>query len=163
MAVHGDHILAEHYAGAMEPATVHLLISVSKSIVGILGGALAGEGVLTSERVTAYVPARASGYRSATLRHRLDLGSGIAFPRTTWTPTQRSGCSSKPSAGPRRSPYVPNTLRELLLTLRQGSPRSGPFDYRSCESDILAGGGDDDQRRLRCAVGPRVAMTARPR
>ena len=118
MAVHGDHILAEHYAGAMEPATVHLLISVSKSIVGILGGALAGEGVLTSERVTAYVPARASGYRSATLRHRLDLGSGIAFPRTTWTPTQRSGCSSKPSAGPRRSPYVPNTLRELLLTLR---------------------------------------------
>jgi CubicO group peptidase (beta-lactamase class C family) len=108
---HGDHILAEHDAGAMEPATLHLLISVSKSIVGILGGALAGEGVLTSERVTAYVPARAKRLPQRHVRHLLDMRSGIAFPRTTWTRTQRSGCSSKPSAGPRRSPYVPNTLR----------------------------------------------------
>jgi hypothetical protein len=29
MVVHGDRILAEHYAGAMEPATLQLLMSVS--------------------------------------------------------------------------------------------------------------------------------------
>jgi CubicO group peptidase (beta-lactamase class C family) len=46
MVVHGGHVLAEHYAGVMEPATLHLLMSVSKSIVGILAGALIDQGLL---------------------------------------------------------------------------------------------------------------------
>ena len=44
MVVHDGRILAEQYADAMEPATLHLLMSVSKSIVGILVGALVGQG-----------------------------------------------------------------------------------------------------------------------
>jgi hypothetical protein len=95
----------------------------SKSIVGILGGALAGEGVLTlRSRSLRTCPLARSGYRGATLRHLLDMRLGIAFPRTTWIPTQRSGCSSKPSADPRRSPQVPNTLRELTVDTAPGQP-----------------------------------------
>ena len=44
MVVHEGKVVAEQYAGAMEPDTLHLLMSVSKSIVGILVGALAGRG-----------------------------------------------------------------------------------------------------------------------
>ena len=81
MVVHDGRILVEEYAGAMEPATLHLLMSVSKSIVGVLVGALVGEGAINvEEQVTAYVPELArSGYRGATVRHLLDMRSGIDF------------------------------------------------------------------------------------
>jgi CubicO group peptidase (beta-lactamase class C family) len=140
MVVHGDRILAEQYAETMEPATLHLLMSVSKSIVGILVGALVGEGVLNvEEEVTAYVPELArSGYGGATVRHLLDMRSGIAFSEDYLDPDAEVRVLEQAVGwAPRRSPDVPRTLRGFLLTLRQGSPHGGPFDYRSCETDIL--------------------------
>jgi CubicO group peptidase (beta-lactamase class C family) len=140
MVVHGDRILAEQYAETMEPAILHLLMSVSKSIVGILVGALVGEGVLNvEEEVTAYVPELApSGYRGATVRHLLDMRSGIAFSEDYLDPDSEVRVLEQAVGwAPRRSPDVPRTLRGFLLTLRQCMPHGGAFDYRSCESDIL--------------------------
>jgi CubicO group peptidase (beta-lactamase class C family) len=140
MVVHGDRILAEQYAETMEPATLHLLMSVSKSIVGILVGALVGEGVLNvEEEVTAYVPELAqSGYRGATVRHLLDMRSGIAFSEDYLDPDAEVRVLEQAVGwAPRRSPDAPRTLRGFLLTLRQGMPHGGAFDYRSCETDIL--------------------------
>jgi CubicO group peptidase (beta-lactamase class C family) len=140
MVVQGGHILAEQYAGAMEPATLHLLMSVSKSIVGILVGALVGEGMLNVEApVTAYVPELArSGYRGATVRQLLDMRSGIRFSEDYLDPDAEVRVLEQAVGwAPRRSPYVPTTLRGFLLTLRQASDHGGPFEYRSCESDIL--------------------------
>jgi CubicO group peptidase (beta-lactamase class C family) len=140
MVVRGDEILAEEYAGEMAPATLHLLMSVSKSIVGILVGALVHEGVLNVEEpVTAYVPELArSGYRGATVRHLLDMRSGIAFSEDYLDLDAEVRVLEQAMGwAPRRSPHVPTTLREFLLTLRQGRPHGGSFDYRSCETDIL--------------------------
>ena len=140
LVVHNGRLLAEEYPGAMEPATLHLLMSVSKSIVGIVVGALAGEGVLNVEaRVTAYVPElERSGYRGATVRHLLDMRSGIEFSEDYLDPdsgvrqlTQAAGWA------PRRSPHVPPALRGYLLTLRQARDHGGPYQYRSCETDVL--------------------------
>ncbi len=38
---------------------------------------------------------------------------------------------------PRRSPDVPTTLRGFLLTLHQNREHGGPYEYRSCETDVL--------------------------
>jgi CubicO group peptidase (beta-lactamase class C family) len=140
MAVHNGRIFAEQYAGEMEPATLHLLMSVSKSIVGILVGALAGEGVLNvDEQVARYVPElERSGYRGATVRHLLDMRSGIEFSEDYLDPN--SGVRLLEQAigwAPRRSPEVPTTLRGFLLTLRQAREHGGPYEYRSCETDVL--------------------------
>ena len=140
MVVHRDHILAESYAGAMQPATLHLLQSVSKSIVGILAGALVGKGAINvHEQVTAYVPAlERTGYRGATVRHLLDMRSGIAFSEDYLDPDAEVRVLEQAMGwAPRRSPDVPGTIREFLLTLRQSTRHGGPFDYRSCETDIL--------------------------
>jgi CubicO group peptidase (beta-lactamase class C family) len=140
MVVHGDQILAEQYAGAMEPATLHLLMSVSKSIVGILVGALIGERMLdVEEQVTAYVPElERSGYCGATVRHLLDMRSGIAFSEDYLDPDAEVRVLEQAIGwAPRRNPDVPHTLRGFLLTLRQSKPHGGPFDYRSCETDVL--------------------------
>jgi CubicO group peptidase (beta-lactamase class C family) len=140
MVVHGDQILAEYYAGAMEPPTLHLLQSVSKSIVGILAGALVSQGVINvHEQVTAYVPElERTGYRGATVRHLLDMRSGIAFSEDYLDPDAEVRVLEQAMGwAPRRSPDVPRTIREFLLTLRQSTRHGGPFDYRSCETDIL--------------------------
>jgi CubicO group peptidase (beta-lactamase class C family) len=140
MVMHDGKLVAEHYAGAMEPDTLHLLMSVSKSVVGILVGALAGEGVLNvDEQVTTYVPElEHSGYRGATVRQLLDMRSGIAFSEDYLNPDAEVRVIEQAVGwAPRRSPDVPRTLRGFLLTLRQDSPHGGPFNYRSCETDVL--------------------------
>jgi CubicO group peptidase (beta-lactamase class C family) len=140
MVVRGDQILAEEYAGEMEPATLHLLMSVSKSIVGILVGALASDGVLNIEgQVTAFVPElEQSGYRGATVRQLLDMRSGIEFSEDYLDPDAEVRVLEQAVGwAPRRSADVPRTLREFLRTLRQREQHGGPFDYRSCETDIL--------------------------
>ncbi|RAF05730.1 hydrolase, partial [Burkholderia multivorans] len=67
--------------GAMRPETEHLLMSVSKSLVGTVAGVLVGAGEIeTSRLVTDYVPELAeSGYAGATVRDILDMRSGIRF------------------------------------------------------------------------------------
>jgi len=140
MVVHEGELVAEQYAGAMEPDTLHLLMSVSKSIVGILVGALTGQGVLNvDEQLTAYVPElEHSGYRGATVRQLLDMRSGIAFSEDYLDPDAEVRVLEQAVGwAPRRAPDVPKTLRGFLLTLRQDSPHGGPFNYRSCETDVL--------------------------
>ena len=140
MVVQDGRLIAEEYAGAMEPATLHLLMSVSKSIVGALVGVLVGEGAMNvDEQVTAYLPELArSGYRGATVRHLLDMRSGIEFSEDYMDPN--SGVRLLEQAmgwAPRSSTDVPATLRGFLLTLRQAREHGGPYEYRSCETDVL--------------------------
>ncbi|HET9301752.1 MAG TPA: serine hydrolase [Propionibacteriaceae bacterium] len=140
LVAHDGRLLAEQYAGAMEPATLHLLMSVSKSIVGILVGALVGQGAISvDDELTRYVPELAeSGYRQATVRHLLDMRSGIEFSEDYLDPD--SGVRQLEQAigwAPRRSPDVPPTLRGFLLTLRRAREHGGPYEYRSCETDVL--------------------------
>jgi hypothetical protein len=133
-------LVAEEYLDDFGAQTRHLLFSVSKSLVAAVVGALHGAGAIELDApVTAYVPALANcGYAGATVRHLLDMRSGIAFSDNYLHPTaeihvldQAIGWAS------RSSPDVPATLYDFLLTLRQKSAHGGPFEYRSCETDVL--------------------------
>ena len=74
----GPLLLAERYAGGMGPSTLHLMMSLSKSVVGIVTGALVAQGLVdTDAPVTHYVPALSvSGYAGATVRHLLGHAVG---------------------------------------------------------------------------------------
>ena len=136
---HGK-VLDEHYYGGMVADTPHLLMSVSKSIVGMVAGALASDGVLDVDaQLTTYVPALAdSGYTGATVRHVLDMRSGVAFSEDYLDPTAEVRLLEQAIGwAPRTVPDLPTTMYDFLLTLRQKSPHGGPFEYRSCETDVL--------------------------
>ncbi|MDN6748205.1 MAG: beta-lactamase family protein, partial [Brevibacterium sp.] len=81
MVMHNGTVLTEEYFSTMAPETEHLLMSVSKSLVGTVAGVLVGAGDLDPNRlVTDYVPQLASsGYAGAPVRHILDMRSGIKF------------------------------------------------------------------------------------
>jgi CubicO group peptidase (beta-lactamase class C family) len=133
-------VLAEEYYGGMLADTSHLLMSVSKSLVATVIGALHGEGLLDVDALlTAYVPALGnSGYAGATVRQLLDMRSGIAFSEDYLDPTAQVRLLEQAIGwAPRTVPDLPATMYDYLLTLRQKSAHGGPFEYRSCETDVL--------------------------
>ncbi|MEO7352626.1 MAG: serine hydrolase domain-containing protein, partial [Marmoricola sp.] len=69
--LHGGHLVIERYERGMTPPSPHLLMSVSKSVIGVVAGALVDRGALEVDRpVTHYVPALIdTGYDGATVRH----------------------------------------------------------------------------------------------
>ncbi|WP_197381757.1 serine hydrolase domain-containing protein [Mycolicibacterium mengxianglii] len=133
-------MVAEEYLGGFGAHARHLLFSVSKSLVGAVAGALHGDGAIELDGpVTRYVPALANcGYAGATVRQLLDMRSGIAFSDNYLHPTAEIHLLDQAMGwSPRSSPDVPSTLCDFLLTLRQKSAHGGPFEYRSCETDVL--------------------------
>lgn len=133
-------ILIEEYLDGMQADTRHLLFSVSKSMVAAVAGALHGAGALELDAVvTEYVPALANcGYAGATVRHLLDMRSGIAFSEDYGDPGAEIHLLDQAMGwAPRSGRDAPATLRGFLLTLRQKSAHGGPFRYRSCETDVL--------------------------
>jgi CubicO group peptidase (beta-lactamase class C family) len=133
-------MVAEEYLDGLAAQTRHLLFSVSKSLVAAVVGALHGAGAIQLDApVTAYVPALANcGYAGATVRHLLDMRSGIAFSDNYLHPTAEIHLLDEAIGwAPKSGPDVPATLQAFLLTLRQKSAHGGPFEYRSCETDVL--------------------------
>jgi CubicO group peptidase (beta-lactamase class C family) len=79
--LHRGAVACEIYRSGMSASTPHILMSVSKSVLGLLAGILADQGVLDLRApVTDSVPELASSaYRGATIRDLLDMRAGILF------------------------------------------------------------------------------------
>jgi hypothetical protein len=132
-------LVAERYDAGMTAATPHLLMSVSKSLVGCVAGVLADRGLLDpAAPVTAYVPeAGDSGYAGATVRHLLDMRTGVAF-RETYAKLDAEVRVMERSMGWRPAqPGDPAGAYPYLITLGQAGPHGGEFTYRSADSDML--------------------------
>jgi len=136
----GGAIVTEQYFDEMTPDTTHLLMSVSKSIIGCVCGVLADRGVIDLDaHLTDSIPELAgSGYEGATVRHVLDMRSGIAFSED-YLDTNAEVRQLEQVIGwaPRRTPDLPNSMYEWLATLKAKTEHGGPFEYRSCETDVL--------------------------
>jgi len=133
-------MMAEEYRGGLAPQSRHLMFSVSKSLIGAVAGALHGAGAIDLDApVTAFVPALAHcGYAGATVRDLLDMRSGVAFSDDYSDPNADIHILDQAMGwAPRGGPETPATLYDFLLTLRRRSPHGGPFEYRSCETDVL--------------------------
>ncbi|MBX9640452.1 MAG: beta-lactamase family protein [Mycobacteriaceae bacterium] len=137
---HRGALVTETYLDGMQAQTRHLLFSVSKSLVAAVVGVLHEAGAIRLDApVTEFVPALADcGYAGATVRHLLDMRSGIAFSENYDDPAAEIHLLDQAMGwAPRSRLDAPATLQEFLLTLRRKSPHGGPFEYRSCETDVL--------------------------
>src|SRR5687768_7943311 len=75
--VHRGRLVFERYANGMTDETPHILMSVSKSMLGLLVGEL---GLDTKRAVLDFVPELGNtAYSGATIRHLLDMRAGIAW------------------------------------------------------------------------------------
>jgi hypothetical protein len=139
VVLHDGKLVAERYAAGMTAATPHLLMSVSKSLVGCVAGVLAERGLLDpAAPVTAYVPeAGSSGYAGATVRHLLDMRTGVAFRETYTEPDAEVRVMERSMGWRPAQPGDPAGAYPYLITLGQAGPHGGEFTYRSADSDML--------------------------
>ncbi|MEI2777880.1 MAG: serine hydrolase [Tetrasphaera sp.] len=125
---------------SMAPSTRHLLMSVTKTVVGVIACALVEDGVLAlDDRVEAIIPALAgSGFAGATVRDVLDMRTGVRFNETYHDPDadvylMEHACGWR---SPRED--VPGSLREFLAQLPRDEEHGGRFRYRSSETNVLS-------------------------
>ncbi|MFT4135416.1 serine hydrolase domain-containing protein [Microbacterium sp.] len=133
-------IVGESYSDPMTQSTVHLLMSVSKSLTTATAGALMGAGLLDAARpVSDYVPALAgSGYAGATIRDLVDMRTGIAFSEDYLDDGAEVRLLEQAIGwAPRKHEGVADTLLGFLASLGSDRPHGGRFDYKSCETDAL--------------------------
>jgi CubicO group peptidase (beta-lactamase class C family) len=143
LVLHRGKVISEQYFNGMTPDTPHLLMSVSKSIVGAVAGVLAGQGLLdVSAPVEKIVPElTGTSFQGATVQHLLDMRTGTHFDESyanlesdvrtyervyLWRP-------DAPDAGGMR----PADALAYYRTLHNDGEHGGPFRYRSILTDVL--------------------------
>lgn len=140
--IHRGQIVYEFYTNGLTAHTPHIMMSVSKSLLGLLAGILVARGVLDLEApVTDYIPElNDTAYVGASLRHLLDMRAGIFFDEdylatdgpiieyrkaTNWNPLEEG--------------ESPSDLRSFFQTLTASDgPHEGRFHYVSPNTDLFA-------------------------
>lgn len=141
VVLHHGRIVYDHYATGIGRDTPHILMSVSKSMLGLLAGILAERGQIPLDAlVTSIIPEVAgTAYDGATLRDLLDMRAGIEFDENYLA---SSGAIIEYRKAQGWDPYVvgetPSDLRSFYrhLTGRDGQ-HNGVFHYVSPNTDLL--------------------------
>jgi CubicO group peptidase (beta-lactamase class C family) len=133
-------LIFERYFNGMKPSSPHILMSVSKSLLGLLAGRLAARGQLDVDAaVTRYVPeARGTGFDGARVRQLLDMRSGLDFVED-YLATSGPIVEYRKATGWNALAVgeTPSDLHSFLVTLKSKQPHGGHFDYLSPNSDLL--------------------------
>ena len=139
LVLHDGELVEERYFGEMTAATPHLLMSVTKSFVGCVAGILTGQGLVDPEApVTKYVPEVAdSGYDGATVRHLLDMRSGVAFREAYVEPDAEVRVMERSMGWRPLLEGDPAGMYDYLTTLGTAGEHGGDFTYRSADTDML--------------------------
>lgn len=140
--LHKDKLVHETYRNGMTKRDPHILMSVSKSLLGLVAGSLVERGELAeSDLVTRYVPEIAdTAYAGATIRDLLDMRAGVLFDEdylavqgpivdyrfaANWNPVPRD--------------LDAGDLRSFVSVLNKADgPHNGRFHYVSPNTDLLA-------------------------
>ncbi len=139
LVLHDGALLTEQYLAGSTATTPHLLMSVSKSLVGCVAGILAGRGELDpSARVSTYVPeVRGAGYGDARVRDLLDMRTGVQFSEAYTDPDAEVRVMERSMGWHTRRDDDPVGAYAYLATLGRNSPHDGTFTYRSADTDML--------------------------
>ena len=141
LVIHDGRIVTEQYFNRLRPHMPHLLMSVSKSITGLLAGALAGQRLLdVTARVETIVPELSgTSFEGATVQQLLDMRTGTHFvedyddPEGDIAVCDRVYLWRTDEGKPRPADAI-----EFFATLVNDCPHGGAFQYRSILTDVLA-------------------------
>ena len=140
--LHDNKLVHEVYRNGMTPNDPHILMSVSKSMLGLVAGTLVERGELAVDHlITKFVPELSNtAYAGATVRNLLDMRTGILFDEdylATDGPIVDYRYAANWNPVPKNR--EPGDLRSFmsLLTTADG-PHGDRFHYVSPNTDLLA-------------------------
>ncbi len=141
LVLHRGRVVYERYAGCLDETTLHGVMSVTKSITGLIGETLVAEGTLDEQaQVGELVPELAdSAFGDATLRQVLEMTTALDYSEDyadpeadVWT-YARAGSPLPPPPdyeGPR-------SYFAFLETVEKAGEHGEAFGYRTINSDAL--------------------------
>ena len=141
IVMHKGRIVYEKYYNQMQPATPHLLFSVTKSFTGLLAAQLAREGKIDPDAlVTKYVPELAdSAWGDMKVREVMDMTGAVRFREVYTDPTTEIFpylyASNLLPAPPNYA--GPKTIYDFLKTLKKEGEHGAGFVYRTVHSEVL--------------------------
>lgn len=140
VVLRGEEIVGEHYAPGFGPERAHLLMSISKSLCGIVVGTLVDEGrVDPVQRASRYVPELAgSAFGNATLRQILDMTVAVAYSEDYTDPASEVQAHDRASGWRSALPDDPADVYGFLTGLRPAGSHGRRFQYCSAATDVLA-------------------------
>lgn len=140
IVLRGDQVLYERYFGDNTRESRHIVMSVSKSLCGMLAGILVDDGLLDVDAKTSmYVPELENGsYGGSTVGQLLDMTALPDFDMTYTDPSAEVQAGDR-SAGwrPRRDDDADGT-RAFLERLQGSGGHGTAFQYCSATTDVLA-------------------------
>lgn len=141
VVLHRGSIVHESYSGEMSAATPHILMSVSKSILGLMMGILQAKGFLSLDtQIEDIIPEVAgAAFAGATLRDILDMRVGIKFDEN-YAATGGAIIAYRKAQGwdPILPGEEPSDLRSFFEILVDTDGEHGAaFHYVSPNTDLL--------------------------
>jgi ABC-type dipeptide/oligopeptide/nickel transport system ATPase subunit/CubicO group peptidase (beta-lactamase class C family) len=140
VVIKDGHLAFEKYFNGMSPNSLHLLQSVSKSILGALYARMIEQGVINpNETMGHYLPELVpSVYGNATISQALDMSIALHFSED-YTDSNSEMARLDRACGWRENfGSTDNSLRVFLPTLKASGESGKAFQYCSANTDALA-------------------------
>ena len=142
LVLHGGSIATEWYADGMSADSLHLTMSITKSLTSSLAGVLVDRGLLDPDApVTQYVEELAgTSFDGCAVQHLLDMRAGTKWDEDYGHFFESDAFIYEQIMGwrPRTSPDLSPDMFAYMASLKEtASPHGGRFDYRSILTDAL--------------------------
>ena len=131
---------ASWYGPGMGPSSRHTLMSVSKSVCGLLIGQLLAEGLLTEDSLIGDLVPRLkeSAFRDATIRDALDMQVAVVYDETYHDPAAHVAQQDRVAGWRPRLQGDPADTYDFLTTLQPAGHHGERLQYCSATTDVLA-------------------------
>ncbi len=142
LVIKDGEILVEGYYGALREAQPHLMMSMTKSVAGILAGIYEDKGLLDLSKTTVdYLPEMAtSGWANDTVRDLLDMKDSSNYIEEFLDKSINGWehmCASDWYDGVDCDPGMAKNNYEFLANVELNSANSGNFVYKSATTDVF--------------------------
>ena len=140
IVLHEDQVLYEKYFGDNTPQSRHIVMSISKSVCGMVAGILVDEGLLDLDATTVtYIPELEGGsYDGSTVRQLLDMTAAPDFDMTYTDPSTEVQAGDRSAGWRTRRDDDADGTRAFLEGLRGSGDHGSTFQYCSATTDVLA-------------------------
>ncbi|KAK4899163.1 hypothetical protein LTR27_003393 [Elasticomyces elasticus] len=129
---HKGEVAYEYYANDNNASSKHIMMSMSKSVTGLIAGILSSQGKLDlSAQVKKYVPSASGIYDGVTIQELLDMRSGVKAEDDRHE--YRAASGFKPFDGGEEA----KTLHSFIEKLHAEVNNSKDFIYSSVNTDLL--------------------------
>ncbi|MEB3324969.1 MAG: serine hydrolase [Cyanobacteriota bacterium] len=141
IVMHRGRVVYETSGGCLSPEGRHAAMSLTKSLVGLLGETLVAEGRLQeTAKVGELIPELGgSAFGTATVRQVLDMTTALNYSEDYSDPS--AGVWQHAAAGnalPKPANYTgPRTYFQFLQTVGQSGVHGESFGYRTVNTDVL--------------------------